>query len=472
MNWIVAFDANSNADIWQKNIETLIDTYLSWLSIQEQLEKIWRIEIKITNNISSVQYASHESFFSDIQTALLSKEIELLWLLMEDQRSWTSFWNALEDFFVVSWENDIFQSYTLTKIDEISSILDSWYIDPSRVQKKKMEENAIRGYVDALWDPYTSYLSYEENQSFLEASVWSIEFEWIWAVVVKKHDGIMIEEVLNGSPAHQAWLKQLDTILEIDWTPTKDLTLFEWVNLLRWEWWTKVLLSVYAYQTDEILDLILTRSRIVFDSVTIEEIHDDLWNSLYIKINTFWDDVPWILVDELEKLDAEWALSKIDNILLDLRWNAWWDLLVATEVASFFLPNSSLVTSVQYESFSDEKYFSKWYPYLQWIPTIVLVDDMSASASELVAWALRDNRDVLLVWMKTFGKSTIQTFVSLQDWSSLKYTIGRRLTPWLYDIHENWLIPDIEIEFNHDVYQKEWRDNQLEEGRKILFLNK
>ncbi len=465
---------------FEQQIEETIRNRLSSLSLQEQLSKISFVEDKLSKIEWTPLYVAYKDIFTTVSSTLLAQEVEVLWLLLEDKQvslndtdSSETFWSALDWFFDSSWTQlqsnkiePVFSTDSLEKISDISSILRDEYVTPSDFQREKMEENAIRWYVDALWDPYTTYLSPQEKVNYDESSAWSIEFQWIWAVVGKKFDWLLVEEVLKGSPAYSAWLKQLDTILEIDGVLTKDMSLFEWVDLLRGEGWTPVTVTVYQYQTNEITEITIIRWEIYVGSVDFSLVETSIWWILHLTISTFWDDVTSLLEEYFENNSAS-----IDHIVLDLRWNGWWDLIIATEVASFFLPRWNLVTSVDYTAFQDESYYSIWYPYVQWVPLVVLIDDWSASASELVSGAVRDTRWAWLIWDKTFWKWSIQTLRNLADWSSLKYTIGKRYTPWWYSIDEIWLSPDILIPFDLEWYQLDDSDNQLEAAFTYLWNN-
>ena len=127
-----------------------------------------------------------------------------------------------------------------------------------------------------------------------------------------------------------------------------------------------------------------------------------------------------------------------------------------------------LLISAKYKAFDDENYYSSGYWLAQWVPTVILVDEITASASEIIAWWLRDIIGIKLIWVQTYGKWSIQTIQSFEDWSAIKYTIWRRYLPNGKNIDLVWLSPDIEIKFDTELYKKSLIDNQLEKAKEEL----
>jgi carboxyl-terminal processing protease len=151
-----------------------------------------------------------------------------------------------------------------------------------------------------------------------------------------------------------------------------------------------------------------------------------------------------------------------------LRWNGWWFLPIAVEITSHFVPSGKLIVTAKYKTFWDENYYSKWYKDLQSLPTVVLVDGMTASAWEIIAMALQEQKWIQLIWTQTFGKWSIQTIKDFADWATLKYTIWKRYSPQWKNIDKSWVTPNVIIEFDIEKYKKDWLDNQLEEAKQLL----
>lgn len=352
------------------------------------------------------------------------------------------------------------------KLQETMRVLDTAYMDPDALDDKVMRDEAIRGYVEGVWDPYTVYLDKQENKSFGEALEWSQNFEWVWAVVSQKKDGIMIEEVLKESPAQKAWLQALDMVLKIDDTTTQDLDLYDAVSIIRGPSWSVVKLTVYREEVWELLEIDVTRWSIDVPSVEWEIFELNGKSVLYIQMYTFGEDTAKRLLDVIQ---SQW--QTVDGVILDLRWNGGGILPISVEVASYRLPEWDIISRVDYTTYPDTVLKSKWYTNLQWLPTVILVDKWSASASEIVAWALRDDAWAILLGETTFGKWSVQSIHPLSDWSSIKLSIWKRYTPNGINVNETWLVPDIEVVFDAEAYELDWSDNQLEAAKERHIQN-
>ena len=362
---------------------------------------------------------------------------------------------ALEN---ASWNVDeqvMFEKYHL-----VDNILQKEYFDKDHIDQKKMYESAVKGYVDALGDPYTLYLTSEENEVFEEEMQGGQHFAGIGAIVTKKKDGVMIEEVLKDLPAYKAWLKPLDIVISIDGEETKDLSINEAVKKIRGEKWTVVKLTIYRESEWRVFDVDVTRDIVDVPSVKWE-IFDVSWKKvLYIEISIIGEDTVKVFKNIIDQYRG-----KFDALILDLRWNGGWYLPTAVDLVSYFLPKNELITTARYTVLEDEIYRSKGYGDLVWIPIAVLVDGLSASASEIIASALDEKDNALLIGTKTFGKGSIQTLAEFGDGSSLKYTIGKRYTPSDKNVDKEGLIPDIEVPFDFTWYVENKVDNQLERAK-------
>lgn len=360
-------------------------------------------------------------------------------------------------------------SWQFDKYNFIYTLLQESYYDSEKLDIQKMQENALKGFVDAIWDPFTVYLTPDENKIFDEWMHWSQEFEWIWAVVTKKDDWVMIEMVLKWSPAFKAWLKPLDMILEIDWESTQPLWLNDAVMLIRWEKWSEVVLTIYREESEEAL----LKVPVIRDEISVPSVESELieyqWKSLlYITISIFWDDTVSLFENAIKQ--NLW----VDWVIIDLRWNGGWYLPSAVTIASHFLPKNEIVTTGKYSIFDNEVFRSSWFKTLQDTPTVVLIDSMSASASEIIATALHERAWALLVWETTFGKWSIQTLHSNEDWSSIKYTIWKWYTPNDANVDGQWVKPDYEVALDINAYVGSWVDSQLDRAKDeiITLINK
>ncbi len=353
------------------------------------------------------------------------------------------------------------------KTQYIFAILEKAFYYKEDIDAQKMQENALKWYVEALGDPHTEYLTKEENESFSESMEWSQNFEWIGAVVTKKKDGIMISEVLKWSPAFKAWIQPLDIILKIEEESTQEMSLSEWVKKIRWPKDTAVNLLIYRQKEEddepEVLEIAVTRWPINVPSVKLEMLPVGKWKAAHLEVSIFGEDT----ITKLRELLLA-NKESYNALILDLRWNGGWYLPTAVELASFFLPLNEIITTAKYSVLPEEVFRSEWYTEIGDKPVVVLIDWMSASASEIVAWALQQRGNVVIAGTKSFGKWSVQTIETLEDWSMLKFTIWRRYLPDGETIDKIWITPDVEVELDPQLYTGSGIDSQLEKAKELL----
>lgn len=355
-----------------------------------------------------------------------------------------------------------------SRFDKVLEVLKKDYYEPSKIDREKMLDNALKWFVDALEDPHTVYFTDSENQSFQENLEWEKDFEWIGAVVTKKERGVMIERVIKWAPSYKAGLKPLDIILKVEWKSTKNMSLSDAVSKIRWKKWTEVKLTIFrsSKEKDNIFEISVTRDSVSVPSV-MWETYSLTWNKeiWYINISIIWEDTEKALkqvISDFDKEDLEW-------IVLDLRGNWWWYLPIAVGVSSHFVEKGEKVVSTKYRSLPNKSYQSKWYWDFEDTPIVILVDGITASAAEIISSALRYYNDAVLVGTQTFWKWSIQTMQDLKNWASLKFTIWKWFTPRGKNIDGEGLTPDVKVDVSSEDYKKSKKDPVLEKAKqKIL----
>jgi len=356
------------------------------------------------------------------------------------------------------------------RFDEVSNLLEEVYFDEDKLDSWHMVEEALKAYVDAIDDPYTVYMDAVTQSGFEESLKWSADFEWIGAVVKKKEYYVLIEEVLKDSPAFKAGLKPLDRIIAVDSGSVKDLDINEAVDKIKWPKWTNVTLMIERNsRTDdtqrEIFEQKVTRDKMLIPSIRTKLIETENNKKIaYFDIAMIGEETESIFKKEIQIMKDEW----FDGVIVDLRGNGWWFLTVWVQIISHFVPKGELVVSAKYKSRAPENYYSKWYGDLENYPVVVLVDDMTASAGEIIAMALQEQIWAKIVGIRTFGKWSIQTIQVYDDGDSLKYTIWKRYSPSGKNIDKLGFEPDIEVELDVDKYIDEDIDTQLEEAKSVL----
>lgn len=363
--------------------------------------------------------------------------------------------------------HDIVSNKNFDRFDDIDSVLRDYYYDYSGIDHEAMIENAVKAYVDGIWDPYTVYMDAETNSGFMGDLEWETNFEWIWAVVSKKDYYILVEELIKDAPAYKAGILPLDRIIKVDGEYVKDESLDDSVARMKGPKWTTVVLTIERMTTEdesEILELSVLR-----DSVNVPSLTTDIftiWNKRiwYINISMIWEETDNIFKKEIPILLA----ADLDGMIIDVRWNWWWLMDIGVEIVSHFIPKWKLVVQSEYPWFADEVYNSKWYWEFEWMKVVVLVDWLTASAWEIITLALQEQINAIVLGTKTFGKWSIQTLHEFPDGASLKYTIGKWFPPSGLSIDQTGIIPDIIVDFDSSWYINNDIDNQLEEAKNLF----
>lgn len=358
------------------------------------------------------------------------------------------------------------------KFSAIDEILEKEYYDDEILNDSKadMIEWALVGYVWAIDDPHTVYLKKEDNAELMNELENKAGFAGIWAVIEKQENYVVISEVLKNSPAARAGLLPLDKIYMVEDKTLEDLTATEVVQLIRWEKWTEVTLFIERdWKNDEEEDkrflVTIERDDVSIPSVTSEIFKKDGKNLLYLEVSIISEKTTALLLEEVR--DAVESTGKIDWIILDLRWNSWWYLEEAVKLLGHFFPKNEPLVKSKYKAFNDLDYNSEWRWELWNYPIVILVDQLTASAGEIIALKFQEEWKTV-IWMQTFGKWSIQAVENFKDGSSLKYTVWKWYSPNDVNIDKEWITPDIEVERDYEKYKEDWTDNQFEAAKEEL----
>jgi carboxyl-terminal processing protease len=275
----------------------------------------------------------------------------------------------------------------------------------------------------------------KEASSFHESI--SSSFEGIGAEIQEQDGQIMVVSPIKGSPAEKAGVKPNDIILSVDGKSVEGLSSSEAVLKIRGEKGTKVDLSISRAGESEPIKLTIKRDTIPIETVYAEMLDDGVAK---IQVTSFSEHT----VQELKTALEEMSKKDMKGLVLDLRGNPGGLLDQAIEMASLFIPNGEVVLQVEERSGKKDVYKSENDGELK-IPVVVLIDDGSASASEIVAAAVSESADIPLIGVKSFGKGTVQTAQDFEDGSNFKYTAAKWLTPEGNWIHKKGIKPDINV---------------------------
>jgi carboxyl-terminal processing protease len=265
---------------------------------------------------------------------------------------------------------------------------------------------------------------------------------------------------MKGSPAEKAWIITWDILvkswdIELAW-----LEINEARNHIKWKSWSKAIFTIYRQGEEDFITKEVIRGLVTVPSVFSEKI-DSLW---YIWINKFADHTSEEFEKQLTKLEKE----KIDWLIIDLRLNWWWYLFSAVQIASNFIKWDETIVTTKYKKFWQNEVYTSingWIIFDK--PVVILIDRNSASASEILALAMKDYKKAILVWEKSYGKWSVQAPIPLDNWDMLKLTIAKWFSPKDKNIDWEGIEPDIEIKFKKEDY-KNLYDRQFEQAKEIL----
>ncbi len=343
----------------------------------------------------------------------------------------------------------------LKTIWETYSILKRQFVDQSKVDPSILSEAAIKGMLDVLKDPYTSYIDPKSYQ--LEISGTTGKFEGIGAEVNMTADGrLMIVAPMPGSPAEQAGIKPGDTILEVDGKSVKGLSLMESVLRIRGQQGTSVQLLLKPLLNDQTRTVEIVRGVISMASVNMNMTQE---NFAYIHLRVFYENTPAEFKQILQ--DAKDKGAK--GIILDMRNNPGGLLTSAVNVASQFLKNGLVLYEITGNGRRTDWAVQKG-GLTPDLPMVVLVNGFSASGSEVVAGALQDQGRATIVGAKTFGKGSVNIFQNLSNGGGIYLSFGHWYTPNGRLIEGKGLDPDVAV--NPSANPRE--DAQFDKAVEIL----
>jgi carboxyl-terminal processing protease len=327
---------------------------------------------------------------------------------------------------------------------EVLSIIQSQYVD--EIPPKEIIYGAIRGTLRGL-DPHSSFLDpemYREMQVETSGSFGGLGIE-----ITLRDDVLTVVAPIEGTPAYRAGIVSGDRIVKIEGMLTKDMQLADAVKRMRGKPGTKITISIMREGWTEPKDFDITREQIRVQSIRTHDLGNGIF---YLKLRQFQEQSPHDLDAALEKFDKDGMKA----LVLDLRNNPGGLLTAAVEVSEKFIDDGKLVVYTEGRVRNQNMRFSahakKGYAKM---PMVVLVNQGSASASEIVAGALQDWGRAMVVGNQTFGKGSVQTIIPLSDGSGLRLTTAKYFTPKGRSIHGKGITPDIVVEIPKEPAPKE-----------------
>jgi carboxyl-terminal processing protease len=344
-------------------------------------------------------------------------------------------------------------------LQKVYDFLKDEYLYPDQINKKSEAElGAIKGMVNSLDDPYTVYFSKEEYTDFKENL--EGQFQGIGAEIGLKDEQLIIVSPIEGTPASKAGLLPGDTIITINDESTFGITVEKAVIKIRGEKGTEVRLGVSREGQSGLKEFKIIRDIIDVPNIEVEE-----RNGVgIVSVSQFQLETPAELDQAITKLTDK----GVNKIILDLRNNPGGYLQAAVGVTELFVPKGSIaVTEKGRDNKVTEELKTKKSPKYENIKLVILVNKGSASASEIVAGALKDLKQTKLVGQQTFGKGVVQSTKEFSNGSVLKYTIAEWFTPSGKAINKEGIKPDFEVELTaEDIKAK--KDTQLDKAIEII----
>ena len=355
-------------------------------------------------------------------------------------------------------DGTVMSDTVLQKMEAIEKMVDYYYYQED-IDETAMEDGIYRGMIDSLGDPYSTYYSEEELAEIMDQTE-GIYYGIGAYISLDLATGLgKISGVISGTPAEAAELREGDLIYMIDGESAAGLELSEVVGRIKGEEGTTVHLTLVREGERDYVEVDIERRKV--ESPTVKyEVYDD--KTGYIQITEF-DEVT---VDQFTEALAVCKGSDVKGLILDLRSNPGGNLNAVVDIARQLLPKGMIVYTED-RSGKRTEYTCDGENEIK-IPMVVLINGNSASASEILAGAIKDYGIGTLVGTTSYGKGIVQRIIGLQDGSAVKLTVSSYFTPNGNNIHGIGIEPDVVCEFDSEKYYDENIDNQLEEGRRVL----
>lgn len=347
-------------------------------------------------------------------------------------------------------------------LKKIKNTINKYYLWNDQIDEEKLNEGAIKGYVEGLGDEYTEYIPAEEMKDYTENITGNFVGIGIYMVADKESGRVVVYYPIPGSPAEGAGIKAGDQIISVDGTEYTSDDFNTIADHIKGEAGTTVKLEIE--RNGERLNFEVKREKINTNPITTEILENNIG---YLKIPSFDEDTAKNFKEKVEELQSKGAKS----LIIDLRNNGGGIVNEATDIADMLLDKGQTIISTVDKDQKKEITYSKNNPEFT-MPVVVLANENSASASEILACSLQDNERAKIIGIKTFGKGIIQTLLSLADGSGLKITTEEYYTPKGTTIHKVGISPDEEINLPDTVksvysVNKE-DDTQLKKAIEVL----
>ena len=347
-------------------------------------------------------------------------------------------------------------------LNKIKATLNKYYLWKNDINEEDLKNSAIQGYVAGLGDEYTEYIPSDKMKDYTENIMGNFVGVGIYMVADEKSDRVLVYYPIPETPADKAGIKPGDLIISVDGTEYTAKDFKNISSFIKGKEGTKV--NLVIERDGERMSFDLIREKITTTPITTKLLDNNIG---YIKVPSFDEDTSKGFEEKVKELENQGA----KKIIIDLRNNGGGIVDEAVNIADFLLEKGKPIISTVDNKDKKTVTYSKNDPTIT-IPVVVLVNENSASASEILACSLQDNERAKLVGTKTYGKGVIQTVLSLADGSGLKITTEQYYTPKEISIHKKGIEPDEEVKLPESVKNiyavEENEDTQLQKAIEML----
>lgn len=369
--------------------------------------------------------------------------------------------SALENRSVASFQDGaVVNAQLVSKLQTLEDIIDTDFFLEA-VSEEELRDGIYRGLMNALGDPYTVYYSAEELTSFMQQTQGTYYGIGAYMSLDTETSLPMITDVMEGAPAQAAGLRANDLVYAVNGDSVFGMSLDAAVSLIKGPEGTDVTLTIIRENADDLMEFVVTRAKVETPTVNLTMLDNDI---AYIELTEF-DSVS---VDQFADALAVAKGSGMKGMILDLRGNPGGNLDSVVDMCKMILPKGMIVYTED-KSGRRKEYTCDGSRQLQ-VPLTVLINGNSASASEIMAGAIKDYGLGTLVGTTTFGKGIVQQVIPFKDGSAIKITTSAYYTPAGNNIHGKGIEPDVECPFDSEAYygSEDHPDNQLEKAKEVL----
>ena len=339
-----------------------------------------------------------------------------------------------------------------TYLSKVKKAIDKNFLWQDKIDEEKLKDGAIKGYVEGLGDKYTEYISKDEMKKFTENINGSFMGIGIYMIADESSGKIIVHHPISDSPAYKAGIKAGDVIVSVDGVEYGYDELNTIADHIKGEAGTKVKLVIE--RDGKNIDFEIERAKIETNPITSKMLEKDIG---YLNLPSFDKDVSKKLKEKIDDLIAKGAKS----LILDLRNNGGGMVDECEEITDLFLDKDKTIMTTKDKKGNVQKSVTKNKKTYD-LPLVILVNENTASASEILTGALKDNNRIKVIGTKTYGKGVIQSVFNLSDGSGLKITTAEYFTPNGIEINKKGITPDIEVKLPDtvkSVYAVEEKDD-------------